>query len=233
LKDRYRLDNNFEGLVDVLIIDVDDTCNIEQALLIFKKYKFYLITSKSHQIDKGGVVCDRFRLFFELAETQNDRVLLEYIYSSFIDIYPFIDTSCRNVSRFFYSSPADAKVIFNEGKKYSSRMIAMGVEEEVVEKTTPTMPEKKGWLKRPENVEVSYGETSEENKLVGVGIFLDNEFVQGNKSNCLFQASSMMVSDGFDENFIVDHLLSEWESRRGSRDKFADAKYNICGAFKY
>lgn len=124
-----------------------------------------------------------------------------------LDCKFYVDNACEK-----HISPRYAKVTANE---------------------THSLPEKKGWLKRPENVEVSYGETSEENKLVGVGIFLDNEFVQGNKSNCLFQASSMMVSDGFDENFIVDHLLSEWESRRGSRDKFADAKYNICGAFKY
>ena len=118
LKDEYRLDDNFEGKVDVLIIDVDETCNIDQAKQLFGKYKFYIITTRTHQKEKHGLVCDRFRIFFELSETVDDRKMMEEIYTDFINTYPFIDTSCRNVSRFFYPSPKDAVVIKNDGIKY-------------------------------------------------------------------------------------------------------------------
>jgi len=233
LKDNYRLDKNFDGAVDVLIIDVDENCTIEQAKILFKKYKFFLITSRSHQKDKGGLTCDRFRLFFKLERTINICEHIEQIYSNFIDTYNFIDTSCRNVSRLYFASPSNSIVYYNEGKEYPVKLIPMGVEDKVIEKETHTMPKRSGWLKRPENVLENITETDEETKLKGVKIFLDDNFHQGNKSNSIFQAGSIMKEDGFNQDETFDFLYNEWENRRGSKDRFADFKQNALGAYKY
>ncbi len=80
--------------------------------------------------------------------------------------------------------------------------------------------------------EIYEGDTDEENKLKGVQVFLDENYHAGNKSNCLFQASSMMKSDGFTDDFIADYLVNEWTQRGCSTDKLRDAMQNINGGLK-
>lgn len=240
LKNEYRLDDNFDGHVDVLIIDVDEICTIKMAVEIFARYQFYLITSKSHQKEKGGLVCDRFRLFIPLDKTVYIRQEMEEIYNRFIGKYDFIDKSCRNVSRFFYSSPKDAEIIYNDGKKYktylSERLDDIVLTHDKKEEVVEYAPARKtGWLKRPDNVVVEYeysSATTEENYLKGIESYMDENYYQGNKGNCLFNAACMMMKDGFDDDYIANHLIAEWTKRGSSTDRLADCMANIKGAFK-
>jgi len=246
LKNNYRKDDNFDGNVDVLIIDIDEKCTIDQAKMIFKPYRFFLITTKSHQIDKGGLTCDRFRMFIELASTQSVRVTVENIYKSFIDRFPFVDEKCRNVSRFFYASPSNSRIIYNEGKKYSTNIPIcvnpMGVERET--KAQPISEVKIGkiyvyneliekWQTDCGHILEEDNHNKEENKLKGITNYLDSDFYQGNKSCCLFNAGCMMKKDGFDDDFIIDHLMKEWELRSSQTDKFKDALSNIKNSLSY
>ena len=203
----------------------------------------YIITSKSHQIDKGGITCDRFRIFLKLDKTINNREQMERTYSEFLSLYYFVDASCRNVSRFYYSSPEDAIVIYNQGKDYPTstlRNIKSSLKPTLIENQTPSTS--KDIYRFNELLDLwitDFGETlpmtieNKEAQLKGVSALLDNEFYQGNKSNSLFKASSMMRKDGFDDDFITEHLLSEWELRKGDKDKWKDALSSIKGAFKY
>lgn len=47
---------------DLLILDIDDGLTIQDAKEQFKSYEYLLATTKSHQIDKKGLKCDRFRI---------------------------------------------------------------------------------------------------------------------------------------------------------------------------
>ena len=243
LKDEYRLDNNFDGAVDVLIIDVDESCTIDMAQKIFSKYTYYLITSKSHQKLKNDVVCDRFRLFIPLDKTIHIREKMEEVYGRFIDKCDFIDTSCRNVSRFFYASPNDAIIIHNKGIKYSTNTPHIEQDIPIPKPQTPKpLPNQeftyKTWMGKQIKIlkevdeNITYdGELDEEAKLKGVQSFLDSEYITGQRAVTLFKTSSMMVKDGFDEDFIVDYLLTEFNKRGG--DKMNIAIQNIKNAFKY
>ena len=225
LKDEVRKDNNFDGYVDVLIIDIDANCTIEQAKALFAKYKFYLITSKSHQKEKNGIVCDRFRMFFRLDKTIHIRQAMEEIYSQFIKIYPFIDTSCRNVSRLYYSSPKDAIIFYNEGCMYPT-FILSGVE---ATKTTKPISEvrldeifvyselKECWINKYGEILVSEnnGELNKDAKLKGALTILNNEFYAGNRNHCIFKVACLLVKDGLDEDEIADFLIKENSSRDG------------------
>ena len=246
LKDEYRLDENFDGEVDILIIDIDEVCTIDEAKALFGKYEYWLITSKSHQKDKGGIVCDRFRLFFKLDKTIHIRQHMEEIYNRFIGKYSFIDTSCRNVSRFFYPSPEDAEIYYNEGKQYQSKL-------SIIESELPLKGKKRD-LPIPSHLDSVFwycdgteewknkygevldtegnGEITEDGKLKGVQTLLDNEYVQGSKGNTLFRASAMLKKDGFDDDFIFDYLMAEWTARGSSTDKFRDFKQNVLGGLK-
>jgi len=237
LVDEYRLDDNFDGCVDVLIIDVDDTCTLDMAKLIFQKFEYYIVTSKSHQKLKNDVVCDRFRLFIPLDETVHIRQKMEMIYDNFIQTYDFIDTSCRNVSRFFYSSPKDAIVIKNSGSKYKTKLNPKDDDDTITKPTqeVKTTSVKASWLgEKVDDVFVgndSSGNSSEENHLIGIQQFLDDEYVVGQRAVALFKASSIMKKDGFDQNFTVDYLLKEFNRRGG--DKQNVAQQNIMNAWKY
>jgi len=258
LANEYRLDDNFDGSVDVLIIDVDETCTMEDAKIIFKEYEYYIITTKSHQKDKGGIICDRFRIFIPLNETVHIREKMEEIYSRFISIYDFIDTSCRNVSRFFYSSPSDAIVIHHEGRKYNTKLSSISSDDIMNIKSEIEMPENIetmttwiGVLTQDTYVfdelleqyvngfgqiligGATDGEVSEDAKLKGIDKYLDEEYYQGNKSNCLFKTASMMKRDGcFTDDFIADYLINFWQSKASRGDKLRDAKQNILNGIK-
>ena len=49
---------------NLLILDIDDGMTIEEAKQEFKDYKYLIATTKSHQIEKKGITCDRFRVIF-------------------------------------------------------------------------------------------------------------------------------------------------------------------------
>jgi len=246
LKDNYRLDTNFLGEVDVLIIDIDENCTIAQAQILFKKYEYFIITSKSHNKDKGGLTCERFRIFFHLDKTVNNKKHMEDVYQGFIDLYPFVDIKCKNVSRFFYSSPANAQVIYNKGIRYKTNIchsvISIGVEDENDHQPIPKVTSDtiyrysevfERWQTDDGDILECENNNQEENHLKGIQVFLDTEFYQGNKGHCLFNASCIMKKDGFSEDFIIDYLIKEWNNRSASSDKFKDALQNIKGGLKY
>jgi hypothetical protein len=57
-----RLSANYQPQSDCIILDYDEVVTIEQALEWFKDYEKMICTTKSHQIEKNGIVCDRFRV---------------------------------------------------------------------------------------------------------------------------------------------------------------------------
>lgn len=70
---------------DLLILDIDDGLTIDEAKEQFKYYEYLLATTKSHQIDKKGLKCDRYRViipakniprgdkYFEIMRVLEDR----------------------------------------------------------------------------------------------------------------------------------------------------------------
>jgi len=47
---------------NIIIFDIDDGLSIEEAKQQFKAYEYLIATTKSHQKDKKGIICDRFRI---------------------------------------------------------------------------------------------------------------------------------------------------------------------------
>ncbi len=115
-KNNHRLDANYEGYEDVLILDIDDKVTLEQAKVLFKKYTNFIITTKSHQVEKNGVIADRYRVFIKLSETLTDAKTRDIFIENIFSAFSFVDGSCKNASRFYYSSPKDAQIFYNEGK---------------------------------------------------------------------------------------------------------------------
>ena len=112
-----RADNFLEGQ-NLISFDIDEGMTIDEAQEILHEYTYLIYTTKSHQKEKNGSVCDRFRIllptktkFYVTPEQhkmmyENLEVALEITSN---------DTQTRNVSRLFYTNP-DAEVITHEGK---------------------------------------------------------------------------------------------------------------------
>lgn len=225
LKNEIRNDKNFDGFVDLLILDIDDGCTINQAIQLFNKFEFFLITTKSHQKLKNDLICDRFRVFLHLEKTIFIKEQIEQIYSDILTIYPFLDSACRNVSRLFYSSPKDAYTYYNQGIKYPVKTLSFY-------KTFFETPKiEKDHIKHIDEVFIydfikdcwinKYGEVLESDKnitdneyyLKGAKTLLDNEFYKGNRNNAIYKTICMLLNDGLDDQTVLDFVIAENDQR--------------------
>lgn len=227
-KDNHRKNENWIGCEDVLILDVDDGCTIEQASILFIQYEHYIITTRSHQKDKNGLVCDRFRIFIHLENTLNNIKIRHTFIKNIMDMYFFVDKSCKDCGRFFFSSPSDAIVIYNKGIKYKVNNVQIDFKVPTTQKQAQsnTITQTRGIYRLCELRECwinEYGETLEyesdglniEAKLRGALTVLDNEFYSGNRANCIFKVSAMLKKDGLSDDDISNFLIKENNKRDG------------------
>ena len=103
----YITDENYLREQNLFIIDIDDGLTLEDAKGLFRDYTYLIATTKSHQIEKNGTICDRFRL---ILPTISKFHLEPKIYSDMymnvlnaIGIYE-ADNKCRNSSRWYYGN---------------------------------------------------------------------------------------------------------------------------------
>jgi hypothetical protein len=116
-----RANANLES-VALLTLDFDSGLQLDRALEIFSGYRHIIGTSKSHGIEKNGVVCDRFRvvLFLEAPAT-TDAAFKEYWFAAFSK-WPEMDKACKDSARFFF--PCTQIVSVNEdGALFSDRLV--------------------------------------------------------------------------------------------------------------
>lgn len=106
--------------IELLCLDIDSGCTLDQALDLFKEYKHVIATSRNHQKEKNGVVCDRFRVVLFLSEPINNDRDFKATWESALSIWPFIDKACKDSSRFFYPSP-EVVSINQTGSSFQSR----------------------------------------------------------------------------------------------------------------
>lgn len=113
-KNNYRNKANFVEAQSIGL-DIDAGMSIEDAAVMFKDYKHLILPSKSHRVDKGGIVADRFRVILFLEDkitNQQDWYATWYKLKSFC---PAMDKACKDPSRFYYAS-TDVYQINETGK---------------------------------------------------------------------------------------------------------------------
>lgn len=118
-KDGYINDTNYLKDQCLFIIDVDDGLTIQDAKNLFSGYAFLITTTKSHQKDKNGITCDRFRLILPTISTFH---LEPGVYSEmYMNVLNSLgiseaDSKCRNCSRWYYGNP-DGEYWYNDGEQ--------------------------------------------------------------------------------------------------------------------
>jgi hypothetical protein len=112
-KNGYKKPRNWNnGNQEVLILDLDDGITIAEAQKRFKRYTYILSTTKSHQIEKKGVRCDRFRVIIKAINISTD----SRIYFKSLELFcPESDKQVLTKTASFLGND-NAIVIYNEAR---------------------------------------------------------------------------------------------------------------------
>lgn len=75
-------------LQNLLIFDIDDGMSIDEARKLFNKYTYLIATTKSHQQEKKGTVCDRYRIVFPAINIPRDKDIYFKMLEQFASFVP-------------------------------------------------------------------------------------------------------------------------------------------------
>lgn len=101
--------------VSIIILDIDDVQTLEEGIEIFKEFKSLIVTTKSHQIEKKGLVADRYRVILPLNQSIID---MEY-YSKlmrYLTRFYDADIACSDPARYYSPNPNQEVYYSNSGK---------------------------------------------------------------------------------------------------------------------
>jgi len=113
-RDGYRDAAHAIPFSELIILDYDDGVALCNAVGMFRQYIGIVATTRSHQKEKHGVVCDRFRVILptlrpvKLEAIEFRKMMKEVI------LHYGTDKACSDMSRMYYGFPG-AEVFFLEG----------------------------------------------------------------------------------------------------------------------
>ena len=101
IKGGHRLEKNFLGSY-ICALDFDAPYTpLDCAIAEFKDYSHIIATTKSHQKQKNGVVCDRYRVVLWWERLITDLAEYKFNLAKQIDNY-YSDKACKDGARFFF-----------------------------------------------------------------------------------------------------------------------------------
>ncbi len=117
---RYRKSENFES-ASGYIVDIDDGLTIDDAKdkLDSLGLNYVMITSKSHQVvKKDKPAIDRFHIIVPFNKPLKSKEKYQAVFGYFAAIFPSIDSSTRDLARFYFASPNDSICVSNLDNNY-------------------------------------------------------------------------------------------------------------------
>lgn len=191
-KNNYRNLENFEAM-DVIALDFDEGMSLEQAALEFSGSEHIIATSRSHQKQKHGKVCDRFRVVLKLDRPITSDAEYKATFNAIRKAFPAADAQCSDASRMFYKSP----------KVYATG-IGATVEPQVPE-VTKEKPKSAG-VELPEGMRGKLARSTLEFITIGASV--------GSRNGTAFKAARDMFQNGFGQE-EAESVLSQSPSVGG------------------
>jgi hypothetical protein len=99
--DGIRLEKHFLGTIFCALDFDSPATTLEWALETFKDHTHIIGTTKSHQKEKNGITCDRFRVVLMFEDLVTDLHLYKYNMEKMI-LKHKADRACKDGARFFY-----------------------------------------------------------------------------------------------------------------------------------
>ena len=178
---------------NMLGLDIDEGMTIKEAQEKLSMYQYILYTTKSHQKDKNGIICDRFRIIIPTKTTfyvtpEQHKGLYENI-TEILEI-PSYDVATRNQGRLWFTSPEATVVAKNDGDLLDVRCCIP--ETETAQHIIPNLEN----LRPTDEDEISrrtYG--MQKHTLINA--------VGGNRNNALFALAKFLKDIGGDVERVV------------------------------
>lgn len=131
----FKTPKNFsQELQDCIILDVDDGKSIHSFQKEFGEYKYCLATTKSHQKDKKGLICDRYRVIFPAINVSKE----PNIYFRSLELFCKDNDEQTLTSTASFLGNTEAIVIYNDGDVVDmfpyNELAEMQLEEERIER---------------------------------------------------------------------------------------------------
>lgn len=203
--------------IDCIILDIDDGMSIKQFQDMFKKYKYVIGTTKSHQQEKKGLICDRFRAVIKTINlSANKDVLLRSIEL----VAPFTDKQTLTESASYLGND-NAIIIYNDGMlldMYKATELAKKqLKDEYVEKIVvdkDLIPTYSGGMSfKDAKEEVDYAVTIEILESLGVEIVGNKCKIRDERSHsCKIYSSGYMKDYGGEFKGDIFQYLMDYEN---------------------
>lgn len=220
--DNYRKEINSDlKKCNCIMLDFDDNVLIEDITKQFKNVFFLFATTKSHQKEKNGIICDRFRLILPLKEYL-DITIDEYkmMMDTIIKRYG-ADKSCKDISRFYYGYE-NSETFINFGEffniksilKQSKFLYEYNNQQKQIQKETKLnfqVPQKQYQNSCETKMEWFY-KYSHTQQMLNYFEF-DKRFGAGGRNTYLFGVAKHFQEHGCDSDFIKYEVL--WINSKG------------------
>lgn len=149
-KDKTKKSENWQNdKQNLLILDVDDGLSIKEAESLFQRFNYLLATTKSHQKDKGGKICDRFRLILPSDDIPRGEKFFDFA-RILEKKYPFIDKQVNTKAGAFLGF-FECEFKYNNGENFNCSELINTYERiqkaTMVEKTHVNIPKKQNYDK--------------------------------------------------------------------------------------
>jgi len=170
--------------------DIDEGMSIPEMQEILSEYQYLLYTTKSHQKDKNGIICDRFRVVMPTKTTfyvdpEEHKGLYENI-SKVLGI-PSYDVATRNQGRLWFTNPSGKTIRKDTGDILDVRCCIP--ETETSEHIIPNI----------ENLDLD----ESDRRIAGMQKFVLINGVGGNRNNVIFRLAKFVQEFGGNTEEIV------------------------------
>jgi len=230
-KDGYRNKDNYAQYADMIILDIDDGLSIDGAKALFQPMTHIIATTKSHQKDKNGVKCDRFRVILPVEQDEGAIDLstadYELLMKEILTRYPFCDQVCKDASRFYF--PSKESIVYEyQGicgfywrdylQEARARQISEQAQKDRISKFEAKMKPK---IAESKEYEYDYQELTQlewykkyqmTDKLLDALKF-NEKFVSGKRNHTLWSYGKHLQDVGLDNDEVRENLL--WINAQG------------------
>ena len=115
----HRKKDNFIPGENMIAFDIDEGLTVAEATTNLSEYQYILYTTKSHNIDKNGLICERFRILIPTKTTfyvEPDEHAQLYLNISEVLGLGSFDKATSNVSRLWFTNAKAEVIVKKEGE---------------------------------------------------------------------------------------------------------------------
>lgn len=121
--ENYRKESNtILNKTNCIMLDFDDGLTLEKAKKIFDVYNVIIATTKSHQKEKNGIICDRFRVilptdYFEDITIEDYKQMMSLLILRYGS-----DNATKDVARYYYAY-LESEIFINYGVNFDIKLL--------------------------------------------------------------------------------------------------------------